>query len=188
MAVTTANLTIGYGEKTVLSQLSHRFEDDSITCLFSPSGRGKTTLLHTIAGFVEPLHGKVILDSNRISMAFQENRLLMNLSAFSNVRLVCPERTAGEIEAALTAVGLKDDIYTPVKNFSGGMCRKVAVIRALLFNADVYLLDEPFAGLDTASKEALIDLIKRFGMGKTVIIATHDESLPEKLNARTLRL
>lgn len=187
MAVTISNLTIGYGEKTVLSQLSHRFEE-GITCLYSPSGRGKTTLLHTIAGLVPPLHGRVTLDSAKLSMAFQEDRLLSNLSAFSNVRLVCPERTAGEIEAALTAVGLGNDIYTPVREFSGGMCRRVAVIRALLFNADIYLLDEPFSGLDPQSSEALIDLIKRFGMGKVVIIATHDESLLEKLNAKPLRL
>ena len=187
MAVTLSNLTIGHGEKTVLSQLSHRF-DEGITCLFSPSGRGKTTLLHTIAGLIPPLHGKVIRDSEKLSMAFQENRLLNNLSAFSNVRLVCPERTVGEIEAALAAVGLGNDIYTPVKNFSGGMQRRVAVIRAMLFNADIYLLDEPFAGLDADSSEALIDIIKRFGMNKVVIIATHDESLLQKLNAKPLRL
>ena len=187
MAVTLSNLTIGHGEKTVRSQLSHKF-DEGITCLFSPSGRGKTTLLHTIAGLIPPLHGKVIRDSEKLSMAFQENRLLNNLSAFSNVRLVCPEQTVGEIEAALTAVGLGNDIYTPVKNFSGGMQRRVAVIRAMLFNADIYLLDEPFAGLDNDSNEALIDIIKRFGMGKVVIIATHDESLLQKLNAKPLRL
>lgn len=187
MAVTLSNLTIGHGEKTVLSQLSHRF-DEGTTCLFSPSGRGKTTLLHTIAGLIPPLHGKVIRDSDRLSMAFQEDRLLNNLSAFSNIRLVCPERTIGEIEAALTAVGLGSDIYTPVREFSGGMRRRVAVIRAMLFNADIYLLDEPFAGLDADNAESLIDIIKRFGMGKVVIISTHDESLPNKLNAKTLRL
>ena len=187
MAVTLSNLTIGHGEKTVLSQLSHRF-DEGITCLFSPSGRGKTTLLHTIAGIIPPLHGKVIRDSEKLSMAFQEDRLLNNLSAFSNVRLVCPERTTGEIEAALTAVGLENEIYTPVREFSGGMRRRVAVIRALLFNADIYLLDEPFSGLDINSSEALIDLIKRFSVGKVMIIATHDESMLQKLNAKPLRL
>lgn len=187
MSVTISNLTIGYGEKAVLTQLSHCFGNE-ITCLFSPSGRGKTTLLHTIAGLTEPLHGKVNRSSDRISMVFQEDRLLLNLSAVSNVRLVCPEKTAAEIEAALKAVGLGEELYTPVKSFSGGMRRKVAVIRALLYSADIYLLDEPFSGLDHESTEALIDLIKRFCAGKIVIISSHDETLPKRLNAKILRL
>ncbi len=188
MAVTASQLTVGYREKVVLTRFSHRFEDNSVTCIFSPSGSGKTTLLHTIAGIIPPLGGSLTVDSKRISMIFQENRLLMNLTAFSNVKPVCPEKSAEEIEAALAAVGLGEDIYTPVKNFSGGMCRRVAAVRALLYDADTYLFDEPFTGLDSDSADALIRLIKRFCHEKTVIIATHDESLPQKLDAGILRL
>lgn len=188
MAITISRLTVGYGERVVLSELSHRFENDSITCVFSPSGSGKTTLLHTIAGLIPPLGGEIKADSERISMIFQENRLLMNLSAFSNVRLVCPDKSRSEIESALATVGLKNDIYTTVKSFSGGMCRRVAAVRALLFDADIYLFDEPFTGLDADSADALIRLIKKICKGKVVIIASHDESLPQKLNAEILRL
>lgn len=189
MTLTAESLTVRFGEHTVLSDFSHRFEP-GVTCVLGPSGCGKTTLLRTLMGLLAPDAGRVCCDlpDPKKSVLFQENRLCENLSAVRNLRFVCPSRTKQELERALTQAGLKQSLYQPVKNLSGGMQRRVALCRALLADFDLLFLDEPFTGLDEATRDLLLSLIAQYTGGKIVLLVTHDAALAGRLGADTLRL
>ncbi len=182
-------LTVRFGEKTVLRDFSHCF-GATMTCILGPSGCGKTTLLRAMMGLITPDGGRVFCDvpQPKKSVLFQENRLCENMSAVSNLRFVCPERTRREMEQALTQAGLGGSHYQPVKNLSGGMQRRVALVRALLADFDLLFLDEPFVGLDDVTRDRLLPMVATYAAGKIVLLVTHDEALAAKLGAAVLRL
>lgn len=155
----------------ILDHFSYTFGNGQTTCLTGPSGCGKTTLLRLASGLLPPDRGVVEGNRVRLSFVFQEDRLLPWFSALENITCI----GVSESEAAkwLAALGLKDEIASPVGSQSGGMQRRIALARALAFEADAFFLDEPFRGLDaeTARKAALA--MKPALEGKTVIFITH---------------
>lgn len=170
-----------FGEKKVLHGFSASLQAGIITGLMAPSGSGKTTLLRILMGLDRPQRGKITgLDGLRVSAVFQEDRLCENLNAVANIRLVTPSLTPEAVEASLKAVGLGDSSRQPVRELSGGQKRRVAILRALLAEYDLLLLDEPFRGLDAATKQVVLaDTLTRC-TGRTVLLVTHD---PEELDA-----
>ena len=173
------NVTISYGEKPVLNRFSLALEGGKTTILMAPSGWGKTTLLRLIAGLEHAQEGSVSFTGGTapsIRMVFQENRLLEHLDAVSNVSLANPDGDPSCFSTVLTKSGLLPEDYEgkPVETFSGGMQRRVSLIRALVSYADILLLDEPFTGLDAGCKEEVMALAGKLWEGKTVVIATHD--------------
>ena len=188
MTLTAHHITVHFGENTVINDFSSTFRT-GITCILGPSGCGKTTLLRTLMGLITPDTGEVLTDTPmpRQSVLFQENRLIENMSAISNIRFVCPKRSAQEISDALSAVGL-GSLNLPVRLFSGGMQRRVALVRALLAEFDVLFLDEPFTGLDDNTRDSLLPMLYQYTAGKTVLLVTHDETLAGQLGARVLRM
>lgn len=164
-----------FGDQRVLQDVNLRFDAGERYAIMGPSGCGKTTLLSIAAGLILPDQGRV--RSNRpltFSAVFQENRLLEHLTATDNVRLVCRSQRQ-EIEALLARLGLEpDSLAKPVRAFSGGMKRRVALCRALMARYDVLLLDEPFKGLDADTREAVMALTRQITEGKTVLLVTHD--------------
>lgn len=170
-----------FGERKVLRGFSACLRAGTITGLMAPSGSGKTTLLRILMGLDRPQRGEIIgLDGLRISAVFQEDRLCENLNAVANIRLVTPSLTPETVEASLKVVGLENSSRQPVRELSGGQKRRVAILRALLAQYDLLLLDEPFRGLDAATKQVVLaDTLKRCA-GRTVLLVTHD---PEELDA-----
>ena len=131
-----------FGEKEVLHGFSARLQAGTITGLMAPSGSGKTTLLRILMGLDRPQQGKITgLDGLRVSAVFQEDRLCENLNAVANIRLVTPVLTLETVEASLKAVGLGDSSRQPVRELSGGQKRRVAILRALLAEYDLLLLE-----------------------------------------------
>ena len=171
------NLTKKFGDNSVLDNFTHDFADGKVTAVLGKSGCGKSTLLNVLMGLLEPDGGGVIRgDGERISAVFQEDRLCENLTASANIRLVTGRRyTRGEIAAELAAVGLGDCADKPVRELSGGMKRRTALIRALLAEYDVLFLDEPFKGLDADTKRTVLEYCRRKTAGKTVVFVTHDK-------------
>ena len=171
------NLCKAYEGKPVLDQFSATLPAGSITGLMAPSGAGKTTLLRLLMGLETPDSGTITgLAGVRLSVVFQEDRLCDNLSAVSNFRLVNPALSVQEVERALDRVGLSGAFWQPARELSGGMRRRVAILRALLADYDFLLLDEPFKGLDKATKDAVMADTKRRICGRTVLFVTHDAS------------
>ncbi len=166
------HLSKSYGEHVVIKDLTHTFQDCRITCIVGPSGCGKTTLLHLIAGLIPPDSGRILgRPSGAIPTVIQEDRLIEHLSAAANISVVYPKRRR-EIKDALTAIGLDPD--QPIGEMSGGMRRRVALVRALLPDGSLILMDEPFKGLDADTRKLCIAFAKSYLEGKTALIVTHD--------------
>ena len=147
-----------------------------------PSGCGKTTLLRILLGLETADAGTITgLEGRRMSAVFQEDRLCENVSAVSNLRLVNPALSRRAAEAALTELGLGEALSQPVREFSGGMKRRVAILRALLAEFDLLLADEPFKGLDEETKRQTMAYFAEHTRGKTVILVTHEEIRPSLL-------
>lgn len=164
-----------YGGKAVLRDICLRFPAGRVSCLMAASGAGKTTLLRLMMGLETPDSGAIRgLEGTKIAPVFQENRLLMPLDAIGNVQLVAPGLSRAEILEALRAFGLGDSARQPVAELSGGMKRRVALLRALLSDGDVLLMDEPFNGLDEATRQSVIGETLRRIRGRTAVIVTHD--------------
>ena len=124
-----------------------------------------------------------------ISAVFQENRLLECYTAIENLRFALGKRYSNE---ALTAYLLRllpeDALNKPVCEFSGGMKRRVTILRAILAPSEIILMDEPFTGLDADTRQLTIDLVKELCAGKLLIIATHAEDDAELLGAKIIHL
>ena len=188
-AVILKNINKSYGDLTVFSDLSLSFEAGSITCITGASGCGKTTLLRLIAGLEAPDSGSIEKGGASLAFVFQEDRLSENYSAVSNIRLVTGDKMSdADIRRHLTEIGLKDFTDKKTGDFSGGMKRRVAIVRAICYNADILLMDEPFKGLDPALKTGVMDYVKKYTVGKTVIYVTHDPAEAEYMGGETVRL
>lgn len=180
------NVTKRFLNQTVLSNISLDFAPGQVTCLWGPSGIGKTTVLRLLLGLIQPDMGQVFTPERK-SAVFQEDRLLPWLSPVYNLRFVTEGRE-DKIIALLTELGLSEDLKKPVSDFSGGMKRRVAIARALVADYDLLLLDEPFKGLDQDSKAQAARLILKEARGKTMILVSHDQTEAELMGARLLSL
>lgn len=170
-----------FGEKSVLRNVSGTLAAGCITGLMAPSGAGKTTLLRILMGLEQVDSGWIDgLDGLRLSAVFQEDRLCDQLDGVSNLRLVTPSLSRAEARNALETVGLADCIGQPTRELSGGQRRRVAILRGLLADYDLLILDEPFKGLDRETKQLVIEDTQRRCTGKTALLVTHD---PTELDA-----
>lgn len=184
-----SHLSKSYGENKVFSDFSAVFERGKTTCIMAPSGAGKTTLLRILTGLETADAGRIEgMDGLKKSMVFQEDRLCENLSVSANIRLVRQKKTWGrdqkekkEIQEALESVGLAGNGDQQVRELSGGMKRRVALLRALYSDWDILFLDEPFKGLDEETKTQVMCYTKEKCRGKTVIFVTHERSEAEEM-------
>ena len=178
------NICKAYDGKPVLHGLSATLPYGATTSVTAASGEGKTTLLRILMGLERADSGSIRgLDGLRVSAVFQEDRLCENLSAEANIRLVNDKLSHGQALAALAAVGLRDSARQPARALSGGMRRRVAILRALHAVYDILLLDEPFKGLDEETKAAVIAYTKAQCAGRTVLLVTHDASELDAMGA-----
>lgn len=175
------NVTFTYGDKTVLQNFNLLVQPGQSVCLFGPSGCGKTTLLRLIAGLLTPDSGTVTVQG-KISMVFQENRLIPHLTVEKNVLAVA------DTANALQALGLAEYLHAPVSDLSGGMARRVAIARAISYGGDILLLDEPFTGLDEENRILAAKLLQDAYRGKTVLMVSHREEDVRLMQAERLDL
>lgn len=172
-----------YGDKALYVDYSERFERGGRYTISTPSGSGKTTLLQMIAGNVSPDKGEVKYASGdegavggqetsvRVSMVFQEDRLSEEYSAVRNVCMVgIGEKAARD---ALSKVLDSESLDKPCRELSGGMKRRVAIVRALTYPSDIVLMDEPYTGMDEETIKCVKAYIDEAIEGRTMIVATH---------------
>ena len=177
MDIQVKHLFKRFGDKVVFADFSAAFPQGKTTCVMGPSGCGKTTLLSLLLGLERPDSGEITgLSGLRKSAVFQEHRLCEDVSAAANLRLVAPR------------LGLGDSLRQPVREFSGGMKRRTAILRALAAPYDVLFADEPFQGLDQDTKGLVLDYWREQTRGKTVILVTHDLAEAEALGDHILSL
>lgn len=189
MDITVKNITKSFGEQAVLHNLSCSFPQGKTTCIMGKSGCGKTTLMNILLGLTAPDSGSITGMPERLAVVFQENRLCENLSAAANLRYVRKRLSEEEINELFLEVGLTEVWKKPVRELSGGMRRRVAILRALAADSQCVLMDEPLKGLDEETKRLTADCIQRRTKGKTLLVVTHEEKEAEQLGAvQLLRL
>lgn len=168
------NISVAFGEKQVLKNHSAVFPYGKTTVVMGESGSGKTTLARMILGLLKPDSGEITGIPKKKSAVFQEDRLIEGYSVLSNFHFALDAVDKDKIKQALDELGLKDALSSNVSTLSGGMRRRVAIARAMLADSDLTVLDEPFKGLDEATKQKTMAYVKKCLNGKTAILITHD--------------
>lgn len=188
MDIAVKKISKSYGEEQVLKDFSCDFLEGKLTCIMGRSGGGKTTLIKLLMGLEKPTEGSIEgLFGKKISAVFQEDRLCENLSAAANIRLVCRNHVSDEeLKRAFQRVCLDEVWHKPVRELSGGMRRRVAILRALFAEYDCLILDEPLKGLDEETKQKTAAYILEKTQGKTVLAVTHEEEETELLKAEKI--
>ena len=181
--IAVRNVSVSYGENHVLTNFSTVFPAGRCTAIMGPSGCGKTTLLSVIAGLRVPDAGEVIGMPQQFTMVFQEDRLCEDFTVAANLRLVAARTRTAEIPMVLAAMGLVDLGSKRVTELSGGMKRRVALVRAMAADSEIVLLDEPFTGLDSQNSKKAAEYILSEQRGRTVISVTHDMEMCKMLGA-----
>ncbi|MCL2588053.1 MAG: ATP-binding cassette domain-containing protein [Oscillospiraceae bacterium] len=155
----------------------------------SPSGSGKTTLTRIIAGLEKADSGCATCNKKKISMVFQEDRLLPGVTALGNVMSVLG-KGAEQKELAfswLDKMGIKSASHLYPRELSGGMRRRLAIARAMAYGGDLMILDEPFAGLDDVTRQEIYPhIFDRDNKHRLHILVTHDRQEAETLADRLI--
>ena len=187
--VRVTNLNKAFGDHIVLRDVSMAFPGGRRTVVMGDSGCGKTTLLRILMGLETRDSGEVAGVPGRVSTVFQEDRLLEEFSAVSNIAFAADKGvTRDAILGHLAEVGLRESAFQSVSELSGGMRRRVAIVRAMLAKKGLLLMDEPFKGLDEHNRDRTAAYIKRYSEGVTTIIVTHDADAASLLDAQLARM
>lgn len=185
-AIRLSDISISRGSKQIIRGLSLEVAASEIVAILGPSGRGKTTLLHAIAGLTKPDAGEVSLSHSQAGLVFQEGLLLPWLTVRQNIALAYQFRAnyqdadapavSKRIDDVIAATGLSGLEGQLPKQLSGGQAQRTAIARALVLNSEILLLDEPFSSVDAITRAALQDLLQRTRnlLGTTIVLVTHD--------------
>lgn len=190
MDIRILNLTKKYGDRDIFRNFSLSIGKGKVTALMGKSGLGKTTLMRILMGLEKYDSGEIEgLEGIRIGAVFQEDRLCENLSSVTNVAIACDRKVTKEmIERELERTGLKGSLHKPVRELSGGMKRRVAIVRSVMSPSDILIFDEPFKGLDSETKEDIVKYLKERIGGRTVILITHDIREAEIFGSNVINL
>lgn len=192
------NVALGYGDFTVLSDISIEARKGQVVALMGGSGSGKTTLLRAATAQIHAQRGRVTAFGQdiaelsgeglrklrqRMGVLFQQGALFTDLNVFENVAFPLREHTRisesqiqERVLEKLDAVGLKAAAHLRISEISGGMARRVALARAIVLEPELILYDEPFAGLDPISLGITARLIRNLTdkLGCASVLITHD--------------
>ena len=182
-----SSLSVEFDGRSLLSDFNLRVKKGECIGLFAPTGRGKTTLLNKIT---EKYAGA----GSKISYAFQDNRLILELSAYQNVKIplenIYTEDKAEKIaNYFISQLDLQSVANNKCKKLSGGEKQRVNLARAFAYDGDIFLLDEPFSAQDEKHKKTIFELIENLiPSGKSVIIVSHNKNDLDLLCERIVKL
>ena len=166
-------VTVTFGEKRVLDRFSLTLPETGITALSGPSGCGKTTLLRVLAGLEHPISGRITgLSLRSAALLFQEDRLFPWRTVEQHLTDALPQVRWAEVPRWLDLAGLTGEEGSLPASLSGGMRRRLALVRALALGGRLYLLDEPFTGVDPARIRRLMEALR--ALDTPVLLSSHE--------------
>ncbi len=169
-------VSLAFGEKQVLDRFSLQIPGEGITALRGPSGCGKTTLLRLLAGLESPQAGQISgIAPRETALLFQEDRLLPWRTVEQHIADVLPRERRGEAGRWLELVELSGEKGNFPAALSGGMGRRLALARCLALGGPLFLLDEPFSGVDPARAERIMRRLRSLEM--PILLVSHEERL-----------
>lgn len=179
------NINKSFGKQKVLEQVNICVKSGKPKCIMGASGQGKTTLLRILMGMLKLDEGMVMIpDGKRMTVVFQEDRLIEEATVYANLYAVLGSAFDYKVaEAHLKMTGLEEVGEKVVRELSGGMKRRVAIVRAVLTQPDILILDEAFKGLDSENRDMVIRYIRKFCGEKVILMVSHDELEAEKMGA-----
>lgn len=192
--IETRDLSVHFEDRSALSSIDLTLTPGEIVALVGPNGAGKSTLMRVLAGILAPSHGHVLIDGKEwhgpnpcIIYVPQRSAVDWNFPIDVTGVVLLARRTArsrllpfGDADRAaafeaLEAVDMGRHASVQISRLSGGQQQRVFLARALLQNGDVYLLDEPFSGVDIPTQEIVVGVLQELAAhGKTIVYATHD--------------
>ncbi|MGL6280747.1 MAG: metal ABC transporter ATP-binding protein [Gaiella sp.] len=199
-AIEVADLTVAYGEKPVLWDVDLDVPAGTLTAIVGPNGAGKTTLIRSVLGLVRPAAGGALVlgrpyDEVRRQVAYVPQRGSVDWDFPTDVLDVVLMGRYGHLgwlrrpgraerEAALDALRrVEMDAFAArqISQLSGGQQQRVFLARALVQDAELYLMDEPFQGVDATTERAIVEILRTLrGAGKTIVAVHHDlQTVPE---------
>lgn len=164
------NLGKSFHDQWIFRHVDHEFLGGKPYVLDTPSGSGKTTFFRCLCGLERPEEGGVS-GIDTFSVQFQEDRLCEDYSVVKNLEMVLGD--AAQAREILVQLLPEEALEQPCRELSGGMKRRVSLVRAMEAGAQCVLLDEPFTGLDEENRKKAEDYIRRKTRGRIVMIATH---------------
>ncbi|CAM3507414.1 metal ABC transporter ATP-binding protein [Pseudostreptobacillus hongkongensis] len=199
-AIEIKNLTVAYDEKPVLENLSLNIGKGQIWAVIGPNGAGKSTLIKTILEFLKPIVGDIKVNGEKYAkmrkkIAYVPQRGsvdwdfpttlfdVVEMGSYGRVgflKRVSKEEKVRVIEA-IKQVDMLEFKDRQISELSGGQQQRVFLARALLQDAEIYLMDEPFQGVDSKTEKSIVQILKKLrDEGKTVVVVHHDlKSVPE---------
>lgn len=198
-AVEVEDLTVAYSDQPVLWDVDLRIPAGVKMAIVGPNGAGKSTLVKAILGLVPPVAGEVRIfgreRERRGGVAYVPQRATLDWDFPTDVLDVVTMGTYGELgwfrrptkvhrqraTDALRQVGMEAYLQRPIAQLSGGQQQRVLLARALVQDAEIFMLDEPFQGVDAPTERAIVDVLDRLAdAGKTLVVVHHDlQTVPE---------
>ena len=186
-AIEIRNLTVAYGENIALENLNLDVEAGSLMALVGPNGAGKSTLIKTILKFLKQITGEIKINGKTLAYVPQRNSVDWDFptTLFDVVEMGCYGRVGlfkrvnkeekQKVLKAIEQVGMLDFKDRQISELSGGQQQRAFIARALVQEADIYLMDDPFQGVDSTTEKSIVDILKKLkSEGKTLIVVHHD--------------
>lgn len=199
-AIEIHDLSVAYGQRPVLWDVDASIPSGALCAIVGPNGAGKSTLLKTVLGLIPPTNGAITIFDEQINtarhkIAYVPQRESVDwdfpVSAIDVVLMGRyghvgwfrrPRKADKEIaHECLEQVGMSEFAHRQIGQLSGGQQQRLFIARALAQDATLYLMDEPFAGVDTTTEQAIIKIMRKLRSdGKTIVTVHHDlQSVPE---------
>ena len=175
-------LCLSFGARRVLDRFSLKIPEEGVAVLSGPSGCGKSTLLRVLAGLERPQSGAVEgVSLQQTALLFQEDRLLPWRTVEQHLTDVLPRARWGEVPALLELVELSGEEKSYPAALSGGMGWRLALARTLALDARLYLLDEPFAGVDLPRALRILERLRK--LPAPVLLVSHEPAVLSRADA-----
>jgi len=199
-ALEVEDLTVAYADHPVLWDVDLRVPSGVKMAIIGPNGAGKSTLVKAVMGLVKPVAGEVrifgrarkgvegqiayVPQRATLSWDFPTDVLdVVTMGTYGRVGWIrrCGAAERNEAEAALEQVGMTDFSRRPIAELSGGQQQRVLLARALVQDAPINILDEPFQGVDAPTERAIVEVLDRLAeVGRTILVVHHDlQTIPE---------